>query len=231
MSLFSRNSWKKKPSEAPSESTSAPASGLASSQVVQQLQVPTNSQSPQEKQQSQSVPWSAHALPFGQSPSPFLRDAHALSTSATPAGELFLFGGYVHSSESPSNDLYIVSTQDFSTTLLQTGGDVPSPRFAHGAALVSTTLLIWGGRTDFSDQNAQNQSNDDSFLYAQPWYVGPLMSRLASTDQSFLRPSIARVDLHRGQWARAQRSLLPYHDVGWFQALRLRWQIRQEVFK
>jgi hypothetical protein len=29
--------------------------------------------------------------------------------------------------------------------------------------LTSTTLLIWGGKTDFSDQEAQNQSDDDSF--------------------------------------------------------------------
>src|SRR6266566_2908794 len=98
MSFFSR----KKHSKAPS--TSSPASGLASSQVTQPLpvQFPTNSQSQsqshvqstQELQQSQPVyPWSAHAPPFGQSPSPFLRHYYALSTSATAAGELFLFGG------------------------------------------------------------------------------------------------------------------------------------------
>jgi hypothetical protein len=57
----------------------------------------------------------------------------------------------------------MISTRDFSTTLLQTSGDVPSPRLGHRAVLTSTTLLIWGGRTDFSDQNAQNPSNDDSF--------------------------------------------------------------------
>ncbi|KAF8499857.1 hypothetical protein F5888DRAFT_1921663 [Russula emetica] len=177
MSPFSP--WKKRHSEAPS--TPAPASGLASYQVTQQLQFPTNSQaqshlqSPQEKQQSQPVcPWSAHAPPFGLSPSPFLRHFHALSTSATAAGELFLFGGYVHSSQSPSNDLYVISTREFSTTLLRTSGDVPSPRYGHRAVLISTTLLIWGGvRTDSSDQNAQTQSSDDSFyllnLVSREW--------------------------------------------------------------
>src|SRR6266576_2212509 len=96
MPFFSR----KKHSSAPSKSS--PASGLASSQVTQPLpvQFPTNSQSQsqslQEKQQLQPVyPWSAHAPPFGQSPSPFLQYAHAVSTSATAAGELFLFGGYI----------------------------------------------------------------------------------------------------------------------------------------
>jgi Galactose oxidase, central domain len=161
--------------EAPS--TSAPASGSASSasesSQVTQRQFPTNLQSeqsqsdlqpPQENQQSQPVyPWSVHGLPFGQSPSPFLRYAHAHSTNATVTGELFLFGGCSHRPRSPSNDLYVFSTRDFSTTLLKTSGDIPSPRFAHCAVLTSTTLLIWGGRTVVSKQNAQNRSDDDSF--------------------------------------------------------------------
>ncbi|KAF8499885.1 hypothetical protein F5888DRAFT_1611171 [Russula emetica] len=116
-----------------------------------------------EKQQSQPVgPWSAHAPPFGHSPSPLLRDCHALSTSATAAGELFLFGGCIQSSSSPSNDLYVISTRDFSTNLLKTTGDVPSPRYKHSAVLSSTILLIWGGFTNFSDQVMQNQAHDDS---------------------------------------------------------------------
>ena len=110
-------------------------------------------------------PWSAHSPLFGRSPSPFPRHSHALSTSATAAGKLYLFGGFVNGSETPSNDLYVISTRDFSTTLLQTSGDVPSPRYGHTAVVTDndTTLLIWGGKTDFSDQNAQNPSNDDSF--------------------------------------------------------------------
>jgi hypothetical protein len=91
---------------------------------------------------------------------------HALSTSATPAGELFLFGGHVLKPGFPSNDVYVISTRDFSTTLLQTSGDVPCPRGGHRAVLTSTTLLISGGvlggvtDSSLSDQNAQNQSND-----------------------------------------------------------------------
>ena|SRR6266404_2426285 len=80
-------------------SNSAPAIGLAS--------------------HSQPVnPWSAHTPPLGQSPSPFPRYSHALSTTGTPAGELFLFGGYSH--DHIRNDLYVFSTRDFSTTLLPT---------------------------------------------------------------------------------------------------------------
>ncbi|KAF8488139.1 hypothetical protein F5888DRAFT_1879044, partial [Russula emetica] len=147
----------------------APASELASSQVAQLVQFPTNSQSqsqlrlPQERQQSQPVgPWSAHAPPFGQSSSPFPRFGHALSTSATAAGELFLFGGYVQSSRSPNNDLYVISTRDFSTNLLKTTGDVPSPRYGHSAVLSSTILLIWSGVRNFTAQIKQNQALDDS---------------------------------------------------------------------
>jgi hypothetical protein len=134
----------------------------------QSLQLPTksqsqsHSQSSQQTQQSQPLyPWSAYTLPSGQWPSPIPRCLHALSTTATSAGELFLFGGKTHGGM--QNDLYVISTRDFSTTLLQTSGDLPSPRIAHCAVLTSTTLLIWGGKTDFSDQDAQNQSNDDSF--------------------------------------------------------------------
>jgi hypothetical protein len=57
----------------------------------------------------------------------------------------------------------VFSTQDFTTTLLQTSGDVPSPRYGHRVVLTSTILLSWGGTKDSADQNAQNQSSDDSF--------------------------------------------------------------------
>ncbi len=110
-------------------------------------------------------PWSAHAPTFSTfrwSPSPFPRGAHSLSTSAT-AGKLFLFGGYSLRSKSPTNDLYVISTRDFSTTLLKTSGDLPSPRFGHRAVLTSTTLLIWGGETGSSRKDAQDWCNDDSF--------------------------------------------------------------------
>jgi hypothetical protein len=221
MSPFSPR--KKKHSEAPSTSAPQAASRLTSSQVTQQ-QFPTNSQSqlPQEKQQSQPVgPWSAHAPPSGQSLS---RNAHALSASATATGELFLFGGYVHSPGSPSNDLYVISTRDFSITLLQTSGDVPSPRYGHRAVLSSTILLIWGGIM-------QNEAFDDSLYFLNLGTSNLLMSSPAPADQNFFPPSIAKVDPHRGQWSRARRSLLPYHDVGRFQALHLRWPDRQGAFK
>jgi hypothetical protein len=54
------------------------------------------------------------------------------------------------------------STRDFSTTLLQTSGEVPGPRFRPAAALVSSVLLIWGGVTKFDDQGEPKGPYDDS---------------------------------------------------------------------
>ena len=207
----------------------APAKGLApQSQASQQLQFPNKSQSQSHSQSSQQTlqsqplyPWSAHTPPSGQCPSPFPRRLHALSTTVTAAGELFRFGGKTY--DRMFNDLHVISTRDFSTTLLQTSGDVPSPRSAHCAVLTDTTLLIWGGTTDLGAQNAQNQSNDDSFYLLNFGTSDLLMSRPAPADQSFLRSSIARVVSHHSQWPRARWSSLPYRDVDWFQALRLWW--------
>jgi hypothetical protein len=132
---MSLSSWKKPPFNNP------PTNGFASLLSTQQtLPVCT---------------WSAHVPQSGPSPLPFPRSGHTLTATATatPLGDLFLFGGSAPIGRA-SRDLYVFSTQDFSTTLLQTGGEAPTARFAHGAALVGTTLLICGGKTDFRDQNS-----------------------------------------------------------------------------
>jgi len=124
---------------------------------------------------------------------------HALSTTATAAGELFLFGG--HSSGIADNDIYVFSTRDFSTTLLQTSVETPHRLCTHVAALSSTLLLVWG--------------------VGYPLYLlnlgmsDLLMSKPTPADQSFLRSSIARVDPRHGQWSRALRSFRRYRDFGW----------------
>ena len=183
------------------------ANGLPSqSQVTEQQQgsqSQSSSHSPQQGQLSQPIyPWSAHTPPLGQSPSPFLRDSHALSTTATTAGELFLFGGYVHSSESGSNDLYMISTRDFSATLLKTSGDIPNPRHGHRAVLTSTTLLILGGWvTSMTKMRRKRHGYDDS-LYLLNFGTSDLLilrpTPLAA-DQNFFYSSIAKVDPHCGQ--------------------------------
>jgi hypothetical protein len=108
---------------------------------------PANELASQSTQQPQLVcTWSAHAPQSGSSPSPFPRSSHRLTETANAAGELFLFGGTVNGHA--NGDVYVFSTRDFSTTRLQTSGEVPTPRSAHSAALIGTTLLICGGITN-----------------------------------------------------------------------------------
>jgi hypothetical protein len=128
-----------------------------------------------------SFSWNKHSKATSTSLTP------ALSTNTTAAGELFLFGGYVHGPKSSSNDLYVISTRDFSTTHMQTSGDVPGPLFGHRSVLTSTILLIWGGISNLSDQSLQVQSNDDSLYLLNLGTSNVLMSRPAPTDQGFLR--------------------------------------------
>ena len=145
-----------------------PANGLASQSTQQPLPVCT---------------WSAHAPQSGQSPSPLPRSYHTLTATATAAGELFLFGGYVHGAA--SGDLYVFSTRDFSTTLMQTSGEAPTPRFAHGAALFgTTTLLICGGKWKPGPE-AQNVLNHDSLSLLDLGTSDHLMSIPTPANHSF----------------------------------------------
>jgi hypothetical protein len=107
---------------------------------------PANELASQSTQRPQLVcTWSAHAPQSGSSPSPLPRFSHTLTATGKATGKLFLFGGRVLG-EGASRDLYVLSTWDFSTTLLQTSGEVPTPRDKHVAALIDTTLLIFGGK-------------------------------------------------------------------------------------
>jgi Kelch motif len=125
---------------------------------------PANGLATQSTQQPQPVcTWSAYTPQSGPSPLPFPRSGHTLTATATatatatPLGELFLFGGYVHGYA--SSDLYVFSTWDSCTTLLQTSGEVPVPRAAHGAALIDATLVVCGGKTDSGDQYVLNHDS------------------------------------------------------------------------
>ena len=153
-------SWKKK-----QENTSPAAGNRLASQSTQQPQPVCT--------------WSAHAPQFGQLPSPFPRESHTVTTTTTAPGELFLFGGYVPGHA--SSDLYVISTRDFSTTLMQTSGEVPAPRFGHGAALTNTTLLICGGIDDFN----RGVPNHDSLYLFNLGTSDFLMSSLTPIDHNF----------------------------------------------
>jgi Kelch motif len=181
-----------------SPSNTAFADGLTSHSTQRlpprQLPSPPESQShtPQQEQRAQPVyPWSTRHLnllpptrlikdahPSGPSPSPFPRHGHALSPTASAAGGLFLFGGIVH--DSPCNDLYAFSTKNFSVTLLQTRGEIPSPRVRHAGALSSSGLLIWGGDMNIGDQEVPNKPQDDSLYLLGTSDL--LMSKQSPTD-------------------------------------------------
>ena len=135
-------------------------------------------------QQPQPVcTWSSHAPQCGSSPLPFPRSSFTLTKTATAAGEGFLFGGFIgHVNRCASNDLYVFSTQDFSTTLLQTSGEVPTPRGVHGAALIGTTLLICGSTSGFSDEYALNH---DSLYLLDLGKSDLLISSLTPANHSF----------------------------------------------
>jgi hypothetical protein len=123
--------------------------------------------------------WSAHAPQSGLSKSPFPRQYYSLSATPTAAGELLLFGGKRNGTW--SDDLYVISTRNFSTTLLQTSGEVPGPRGGHKAALTSTNLLIWGG-------DSGDRLLDDSLRVLNLGTSYLLMSRPTSADQRSCSP-------------------------------------------
>ena len=142
---------------------------------------PTNALTSQSIQQPRLVcTWSAHAPQSGPGPlpSPFPRDSHTLT--ATSTGELFLFGGDAHGRE--SGDLYVFSTRDYSTNLLQTSGNVPTSRYAHCAALIdAATLLICGGRV----KGVERVLHDDSIYLLNLGTSDPLMSSPTPADHTF----------------------------------------------
>jgi Galactose oxidase, central domain len=94
----------------------------------------------QSTQQQLVCTWSAHAPQSGSS---FPRRQLRATAIANAAGELFLFGGDLASRG--NNDVYMFSTRNFSTTLLQTSGEVPTPlgRYGHSVTLIGTTLFIY----------------------------------------------------------------------------------------
>ncbi|KAI0639641.1 hypothetical protein C8Q77DRAFT_1185278 [Trametes polyzona] len=118
-----------------------------------------------------TIPKPGVAPPTSPSPSPFPRYGHALPVNATSSGELFLFGGLVR--ETVRNDLYLISVRDLSATLLQTTGEIPSPRVGHASALVGSVLIVWGGDTKTSSKSKPGDKQDDGLyllnLVSREW--------------------------------------------------------------
>jgi hypothetical protein len=92
---------------------------------------------------------------------------------------LFVFGGLVH--DSLRNDLYVFSTRDLSATLLETSGEVPSPRVRHAGARIGDTLLIWGGAAN-AGYRGMFDGHDDSLYLLNLGKLNFLMSRPTLAD-------------------------------------------------
>ena len=115
----------------------------------------------------QIYPWSTRRLipkpgivhPTALSLSPFPRYGHAMPATCTAAGEFLLFGGLMHAIA--TNDLYLFSTRDMSIKLLQTGGEIPSPRVGHASALVNNLLIVMGGDTKTDSKSKLTDKLDD----------------------------------------------------------------------
>lgn len=153
-------------------------------------QQPPPQQQQQQQQQRTAYPWSQRRLllpppvtlpkpgvqpPTQPSPSPFPRYGHALPATATATGELFLFGGLVR--DVVRNDLYLFSTRDLSATLLQTAGEIPSPRVGHASALVGSVLIVWGGDTKTNGRAGRSDKQDDGLYLLNLGEISILLLR------------------------------------------------------
>ncbi|KZT01751.1 uncharacterized protein LAESUDRAFT_730922 [Laetiporus sulphureus 93-53] len=98
-----------------------------------------------------TIPTLGVAPPNTPSPSPFAR-----------YGELYQFGGLVH--DTVRNELYLLSTRDLSATLLQTAGEIPSPRVGHASALIGYVLIVWGGNTKNSGASSGDEQDERLYL-------------------------------------------------------------------
>jgi hypothetical protein len=129
-------------------------------------------------QQKASFPWTIRRMQFSPpemlpkpgvappsspSASPFPRYGHAMPTIATANGDIYMFGGLVK--ESILNDLYQFNCRDLAARYIQTGGEIPSPRVGHAAAIVSSVLIVWGGDTSGGSADPPANHVHDDGLY------------------------------------------------------------------
>ncbi|KIY66021.1 hypothetical protein CYLTODRAFT_399414 [Cylindrobasidium torrendii FP15055 ss-10] len=142
---------------------------------------PSQPQAPpaqQPQRPAPSFPWSVRRLaiapptllnrsgtpsPTATSVSPFPRYGHALPATCTHTGDLYLFGGLVRG-DTVTNDLFLFNTRDYTSTLIQTEGEIPSERVGHASAVVSNVLIVWGGDTK-SSPRSQPTDKLDAGLY------------------------------------------------------------------
>ncbi len=65
----------------------------------------------------------------------------------------------------PRNDVFALSVQDnYAVRLLETFGDIPSPRFGHACVVVGNAVIVWGGDTR-TGHETESVCSLDSSLY------------------------------------------------------------------
>ena len=75
---------------------------------------------------------------------------------------MFLFGGLV--GDQLTNDLYLFSVTALSATLLNTVGEVPSPRVGHVSAVTGSSLIVWGGDTNDNVRSTTGQKENSLYV-------------------------------------------------------------------
>lgn len=107
------------------------------------------------------------------------------------------------------NDLYVFSTRDNSAILLQTGGEIPSPRVGHASALVSNVLIVWGGDTK-TDPKLKEKQDDGLYLLN----LGMPITLLSFSHLFISFQSIPGVDTRVRSWPWPCRPLWPCGHYG-----------------
>jgi hypothetical protein len=100
------------------------------------------------------IPGSVAPASTMPSPSPLPRFGFALCANSN--GDLYLFGGGRISAArdyDSQNDLYLYSTAENTATLIETSGDIPSPRYRPASAMYGSDLIVWGGRSGTAEHD------------------------------------------------------------------------------
>ncbi|GJJ09850.1 hypothetical protein Clacol_004074 [Clathrus columnatus] len=131
---------------------------------------------PISQRRPQVFPWSTRRLTFPPphtlhgpsqnlvpSPSPFPRYGFAIPPITTSNNEIYLFGGL--SRDTMVSDMYLIASRDLTATLIETAGDIPSPRVGHASELANNVLIVWGGATKQDGQANSVEEPHDNSLY------------------------------------------------------------------
>jgi hypothetical protein len=132
--------------------------------------------------QHPNAPPNTSVLKELSSPAPFPRYGHSVNSLAIgSSGDLYIFGGLVNGRT--CNDLYVLQCtpnsalsiqaarergekilpppNSINVGLVETKGEIPSPRLGHASVGVGNVLVIWGGDTTEEGED-EPDSNDDA---------------------------------------------------------------------